>query len=86
MSKRSYWEDELGIELRMVKHIGQSRREDNRREKHEETFKHEDFTKYARKTTKSHLIAGIRDAGKVDMLAEGDCHNFLGVLIDGMGK
>ena len=51
-----------------------------------EIFKHEDFTKYARKTTKSHLIASILDAGKVDMLAKGDCHDFLGVLINGMGK
>ena len=36
--------------------------------------------------TKSHLIASIWDAGKVDMLAKGDCHDFLGVPIDGMGK
>ena len=35
-----------------------------------ETFKHKDFTKYARKTTKLHLIASIRDAGKVDMSAK----------------
>ena len=35
---------------------------------------------------KSHLIASIREAGKVNMLAKGDCHDFLGVLIDGMGK
>ena len=51
-----------------------------------ETFKNKDFTKYARRTTKSHLIAGIRDAGKVDMLAKSDCHDFLGVLIDGIRK
>ena len=51
-----------------------------------ETFKHEDFAKHARKTTRSHLITGIRDTGKVDMSAKGDCHDFLGVLIDGMGK
>ena len=51
-----------------------------------ETFEHEDFTKYARKTTKLHLIASIRGTGKVDMLAKGDCHNFLGVPIDGMGE
>ena len=38
-----------------------------------ETFKHKDFTKYTRKATKSHLIASIRDAGKVDMLAKGNC-------------
>ena len=36
--------------------------------------------------TKSHLIASIRDAGKVDMLAKGDHHDFLGVMIDGMEK
>ena len=51
-----------------------------------ETFEHKDFTKYARKMTKLHLIASIKDAGKVDMLAKGDHYNFLGVLIDGMGK
>ena len=51
-----------------------------------ETFKHEDFTEYARKMTKLHLIASIRDAGKMDLLAKGDCHDFLGVLINGMGK
>ena len=51
-----------------------------------ETIKHDYFTKYAGKTTKLHLITSIRDAGKVDMLAKGDCHDFLGVLIDGMGK
>ena len=51
-----------------------------------ETFKHESFTKYARKMTKSHLITSFRDTGKVDMSGKGDCHNFLGVLIDGMGK
>ena len=36
--------------------------------------------------TKLHLIAGIRDIGKVDMSAKGDCRDFLGVPIDGMGK
>ena len=51
-----------------------------------ETFKHKDFTKYTRKTTKSHLIAIIMDTGKVDMSAKGNCHDFLGVPIDGMGK
>ena len=51
-----------------------------------ETLKHKDFTKYTIKTTKLHLIASIREAGKVDMLAKGDCHNFLGVPIDGMEK
>ena len=50
------------------------------------TFKHEDFTKYARKMTKSHLITGIKDTGKVDMLAKGNCCDFLGVLIDGVEK
>ena len=33
VSKKSYLKDELGINLRMVKHIGQNRREDTRREK-----------------------------------------------------
>ena len=51
-----------------------------------ETSKHKDFTKYARKMTESYLIASIRDAGKVDMLAKGDCCDLLGALIDGMGK
>ena len=51
-----------------------------------ETIKHENFTKYAGKTTKSHLIASIREAGQVDMLAKGNCYNSLGVPIDGMGK
>ena len=51
-----------------------------------ETIKHENFTKYAGETTKSHLITGIREAGKVNKLVKGDCHDFLGVLIDGMGK
>ena len=51
-----------------------------------ETFKHKDFTKYARKMTKLHLITSSRGAGKVVMLAKGDCHDFLGVPIDGMGK
>ena len=51
-----------------------------------ETIKHKNFTKYARKMTKSHLIASFRDAGKVVMLGKGDCHDFLGVSIDGMGK
>ena len=51
-----------------------------------ETFKHENFTKYTRKMTKSHLIASIRDAGEVDMLGKDDCCNFLGLLIDGMDK
>ena len=49
-----------------------------------ETFKHKDFTKYARKITKLHLIASIRGAEKVDMSAKGDCCDFLGVPIDGM--
>ena len=71
------------MKLRMVKHIGQNRREEKNIK---ETFKLEDFTKYTRKMTKSHLITGIGDAGKVDMSAKGDCHDFLGVLIDGMGK
>ena len=52
----------------------------------QETFKHKDFTKYARKMSKSHLITSIRDAGKVDMLAKGNCRDSLGVLIDGMEK
>ena len=51
-----------------------------------ETLKHTNVTKYARKMTKLHLITSIRGAGKVDMLAKGDCCDFLGVLIDGMGK
>ena len=51
-----------------------------------ETFKHKDFAKYTRKMTKLHLITSIREAGKADMLAEGDCHDFLGVPINGMGK
>ena len=51
-----------------------------------ETFKHKDFTKYTREMTMLHLIASIRDAWKVDMSAKGNCHDFLGVLIDGMGK
>ena len=49
-----------------------------------ETFNN--FTKYARKMTKSHLITSSGDAGKVDGVTKGDCHNFLGVPIDGMGK
>ena len=32
------------------------------------------------------MITSIRDAGKVDMLAKGDRHDFLGVPIDGMRK
>ena len=64
----------------------QNRREDNRREKHEKTFKHKDFTKYARKTTKSHLITSSRGTGKVGMVAKGDHRDFLGVPIDGMRK
>ena len=36
--------------------------------------------------TKSHLITSIRDAGKLGMSAKGNCCDFLGVLIDGMGK
>ena len=51
-----------------------------------ETFKHKDFTKYTRKMTKSHLFASFGEAGKVDMLAKGNCHDFLGVPTDGMGK
>ena len=51
-----------------------------------ETIKHENFTKYAGKTTKSHLITSIREAGKVNMSAKGNCHDFLGVPIDGMEK
>ena len=51
-----------------------------------ETIKHKNFTKYAGKMTKLHLITSIREAGKVDMLAKGNCHDFLGVLIDGMKK
>ena len=51
-----------------------------------ETFKHKDFTKYARKMTKLHLIASIRGAGKLVMLARGNCCDFLGVPIDGLGK
>ena len=51
-----------------------------------ETFKNTDFTKYARKMTKLHSIASSRGAGKVDVVAKGDCHDFLGVLIDGMGR
>ena len=51
-----------------------------------ETFKHEDFNKYARKTTKLHLIASSRGAGKVDMAAGCDHHDFLEVPINGMGK
>ena len=51
-----------------------------------ETIKHKIFTKYAIKMTKLHLIASIREAGKVDMLVKGDCHDFLGVPTDGMGK
>ena len=31
-------------------------------------------------------LQAFRDAGKVDMLAKGDCCDFLGVPIDGMGK
>ena len=50
------------------------------------TFKHRYFTKYTRKMTQLHLIASIREAGKLDMLDKGDCHDFLAVLIDGMGK
>ena len=38
------------------------------------------------KTTKLHLITSIRDAGKVDVVAKGDHHDFLGVPIDGMRK
>ena len=63
--------------------IGEKRVEE---ENMKETFKHESFTKYARKTTKSHLIASIRDAGKVDMSVKGDCCDFLGCLIDDMRK
>ena len=51
-----------------------------------ETFKHTSFTKYARKTTKLHLIASSRGAGKVDVVAKGDHHDFLGVMIDGMKR
>ena len=51
-----------------------------------EKFKHNNFTKYARKMTKSHLIASSRGARKVDVVAKGDCHDFLGVPIDGMGR
>ena len=51
-----------------------------------ETFKHKDFTKYAREMTKSHLITGSRGAGKVDVVAKGDCRDFPGVPIDGMGS
>ena len=49
-----------------------------------ETFKHKDFTKYARKMTKLHFIANIREAGKVSMLAKCNCCDFPGVLIDGI--
>ena len=51
-----------------------------------EIFKHTNFTKYARKMTKSHWFASIREAGKVDMSAKGNCCDFLEVPIDGMGK
>ena len=51
-----------------------------------ETFKHKDFTRYARKATKLYLITSISDTGKVDMSAKSDCRDFLGVPIDGMGK
>ena len=51
-----------------------------------ETFKYNDFTKYARKMTKLHLLASSRGAGKVDVVAKGDFHDFLGVPIDGMGR
>ena len=51
-----------------------------------ETFKHNDFTKYARKTTKSHLIASSRGTGKVDVVAKANHCDFLGVLIDGMRR
>ena len=51
-----------------------------------EKFKHNNFTKYARKMTKSHLIASSRGTGKGDVVAKGDHHDFLGVLIDGMGR
>ena len=37
-----------------------------------ETIKHENFTKYAGKMAKLHLIASIRKAGKVNMSAKGD--------------
>ena len=49
-----------------------------------ETFKHNNFTKYTRKMTKSHLIAGSRGTGKVDGVTKGDRHDLLGVPIDGM--
>ena len=39
-----------------------------------------------KKTTKLHLIASIRGAGKVDMLVKCDCCDFLGCPIDGMRK
>ena len=51
-----------------------------------ETFKHNNFTKYARKMTKSYLITSSRGAGKVDGVTKGDRCDFLGVLSDGMGK
>ena len=36
--------------------------------------------------TKLHLIASSRGSGKVDVVTKGDHHDFLGVLIDGMGR
>ena len=51
-----------------------------------EIIKHKNFTKYAGKTTKLHLITSIREAGKVNMSAKGNCHDLLGVPIDDMGK
>ena len=50
-----------------------------------ETFKHNNFIKYARKTTKF-LIASSRGNGKVDGVTKGNRCNFLGVPTDGMGK
>ena len=76
----------MGINLRQRNRLARTGKKRVEEKNMKEAIKHENFTKYAGKMTKSHLIASIREAGKVNILVKGNCHNFLGVLIDGMGK